>query len=62
MSNRPLSDQIRQGWELASYSSAVGDSAMLEHCFLLRRHGQYKVLRVRKKMMGGGVVGEEIDV
>ena len=62
MSDRPLTDQIRQGWALVSHSSAVGDSAMMEHCFLLQRHGQYKVLRVRKKMMGGGVVGEEIDV
>ena len=62
MSNRPLSDQIRQGWELAGYSSAVGDSGMMEHCFVLHRRGEHKILRVRKKVMGGGVVAEEIDV
>jgi NADH-quinone oxidoreductase subunit E len=32
----------------------VGDSGMMEHCFLLSRRGEHKVLRVRKKMMGGG--------
>ncbi len=62
MSERPLSDLVKQGWEVVSHSSGVGESAMMEHAFLLRRQSQHKVLRVRKKMMGGGLHTEEIDV
>ena len=62
MSDRPLSNLVKQGWEVRHYSCSIGDSGMLEHCFHLARRSENKVLRVRKKVMGGGVVGEEIDV
>lgn len=60
--DRPLSAQLSQGWEVAQYSASLGDSGLLEHCFLLRRSGKCKVLIVRKKMMGDGVVAEELEL
>ena len=33
-----------------------------KHNFLLGRQGQHKVLTVRKKMMGEGVVASELEV
>ena len=60
--NRPLSTLVAQGWEVLQYSAGVGESAMHEHCFLLRKGRDHRILRVRKKMMGGGLVAEEIDV
>ena len=62
MSERPLSALVAQGWEVVDYSAAVGDSGMQEHCFLLRKGRDHRVLRIRKKLMGSGIVGEEIDV
>ena len=62
MSERPLSALMQQGWEVLQYSSGPGESGLHEHCFLLRKGRDHRVLRVRKKMMGGGLVGEEIDV
>jgi hypothetical protein len=58
----PLSAHISQGWEVAQYSASIGNSLMLEHCFLLRRQGKAKVLIVRKKLMGEGVTSEEVDI
>jgi hypothetical protein len=58
----PLSSQISQGWEVSQYSASIGDSGVLEHCFLLRRQGKAKLLMLRKKMMGEGVVSEELEV
>ena len=60
--SRPLSTLVGQGWEVLQYSAGTGESGMHEHCFLLRKGRDHRVLRVRKKMMGGGLVGEEIDV
>jgi hypothetical protein len=60
--NRPLSTLVGQGWEVLQYSASPGDSGMQEHCFLLRKGRDHRVLRVRKKMLGGGVTSEEIDV
>ena len=59
---RPLSALVSQGWEVLQYSATTGESAMQEHFFLLRKGRDHRVLRVRKKMMGRGLVGEEIDV
>ena len=60
--NRPLSALVAQGWEVMHYTSTSGESGMQEHFFLLRKGRDHRVLRVRKKMMGKGLVGEELDV
>lgn len=59
---KPLSAAVTQGWEIANYSASIGDSGMLEHCFLLRRQSRHKVLVVRKKALGQGVHAEEVEV
>ena len=43
---------------------AVTDSSgeTWHHNFLMRRQGQHKVLTVRKKMLGDGVVATEMEV
>jgi hypothetical protein len=35
---------------------------MLMHVFLLQRQREHKLLLVRKKVMGGGVVAQEMDI
>lgn len=62
MTDRALSGLLSQGWELEHYSATAPYGETVHHCFLLRRHGQRKVLSVRKKMMGKGVVVSEMDV
>jgi len=60
---RPLSAAISQGWEVADYSSSFDHSSgAMMHCFLVRRQGKAKVIIVRKKFMGEGVVTEELEV
>ena len=62
MSDKPLSDLVRQGWEMTDFSVATDSAGTQSHCFLLRRQGQHKVLTVRKKMLGDGVVASEMEV
>lgn len=62
MSDKALSAAISQGWELNSYSATAPHAEPLLHCFLLRRSGQWKVLTVRKKYLGSGVVTTEMEV
>lgn len=62
MNEKPLSDLVRQGWEVADFSVATDSSGWQTHCFLVRRQGQHKVLTVRKKMLGDGVVASEMEV
>jgi hypothetical protein len=59
---RPLSALIDQGWELHSYRSTQEEGTMLMHAFLLKRQRDHKLLLVRKKVMGEGIVAEEIDL
>lgn len=60
---RPLSTLRSQGWEVAGYSASMDPgTGMLAHCFLLKRENRSKVLVVRKKMVGEGIVAEEMDV
>lgn len=62
---RPLSQLVSQGWEIVSYSSGQdysnGGSGIMD-CFLLRRQKQHKLLKVRKKYFGQGLVVRELDV
>ena len=62
MSDKALNSLLSQGWELHSYSSTSPHGEPLHHCFLLRRSGQWKVLTVRKKLIGSGVVITEMEV
>ena len=62
MSNKPLSDAVKQGWSVVGYSVTDSSGETWKHNFLLARNGQHKVLTVRKKMLGDGVVAEELEV
>jgi hypothetical protein len=59
----PLSKLLSQGWEVVNYSAALDpNTAMLLHCFLVRKGNQAKVVTVRKKIMGDGLIVEETEV
>ena len=62
MSDKPLSDLVRQGWSVVGYTVTDSGGDVWKHNFLLSRQGQHKVLTVRKKVMGDGVVASELDV
>ena len=63
MSDRPLSSLVAQGWEIVDYSTTDASGTAYQHSLLLRRNGQHKILVLRKKMLGDGiVVEEELDV
>jgi hypothetical protein len=62
MSDKPLSDLVKQGWEVVDFSVATDSAGTQTHCFLVRRQGQHKVLNIRKKMLGGGLVATEMEV
>lgn len=59
----PLSKAIAQGWEVANYSASFDPAVGLPvHCFLLRRQGRNRLLIVRPKMMGEGLVVEHLEL
>jgi hypothetical protein len=61
--DKPLTAFISQGWEVANYSAAADPSSgSLVHSFLMRRQGKSKLVIIRKKMLGEGLVTEELDV
>ena len=63
MSDRPISSLVAQGWEIVGYSTTDASGTTYQHSVLLRRNGQHKVLVLRKKMLGEGiVVDSELDV
>lgn len=63
MSDRPISSLVAQGWEIVGYSTTDASGTAYQHSVLLRRNGQHKVLVLRKKMLGEGiVVDSELDV
>jgi len=62
MSNKPLSDLIATGWTVVSYAATMSEVGYTEHCFHLQKGRENKILRVRKKMIGEGVVAEELDI
>jgi hypothetical protein len=59
---RPLSALLSQGWELQEYRTSQEEGTLLLHIFLLKRQRDHKLLLVRKKVMGTGLVAEELDV
>ena len=62
MSGKPLSALVAAGWEVFQYAASVSEAGVMEHCFLLRKGRDHKVLKVRKKMLGEGLVTEELEV
>lgn len=62
MTDRALTTWLSQGWELENYSATAPYGETVHHCFLLRRQGHRKIVSIRKKMMGKGVVVTEMDV
>ena len=59
---RPLSALLSQGWELQEYRTSQEEGTLLLHIFLLKRQRDHKLLLLRKKVMGTGLVAEELDV
>ena len=63
MTDRPLSNLVKQGWNVVGYSTTDASGTAYQHSLLLHRNGQHKILVLRKKMLGDGiVVEEELDV
>ncbi len=62
MSDTPLSDLVRQGWSVVAYSATDMSGETYQHNVLLNRQGQHRILTLRKKMIGDGVVASEMDV
>lgn len=62
MSNKPLTELVRQGWSVVAYSATDMSGETYQHNVLLTRQGQHKILTLRKKMMGEGIVASELEV
>jgi hypothetical protein len=62
VSNKPLSELVRQGWSVVAYSATDMSGETYQHNVLLTRQGQHKFLTLRKKMMGEGIVASELEV
>lgn len=59
---KPITDLVRQGWEISGYSVCdLGGSAYC-HSVMLTRGELHKVVVIRKKIIGDGIVIEELDV
>ena len=60
---KPLSDLVAQGWEVLGFAgSTSAKTGQPESAVLLRRQRQHKILRIRPRMLGGGIVAEELDI
>lgn len=61
--DRPLSTLVSQGWEIVGFSSGhASDGATSVDNVLLRRQKQHKLLSVRQKFIGEGLVVKEYDL
>ena len=60
--DRPLSALVRQGWEVIHFASNWGNSGMTEQTLLMRRGAEHKLLTIRKKLMGSGLVAEQFEI
>jgi hypothetical protein len=59
----PLSNLLAQGWEVVNYSAALDpNTAMLLHCFLVRKGARAQVVTVRKRILGEGLLVEKTDI
>jgi hypothetical protein len=60
---KPLSALVAQGWEIVGYAGSSDPSnGMHNNSVLLRRQKQHKILRIRNKWLGKGLVVTEIDL
>ena len=60
---KPLSDLVAQGWEVLGFTGTTSSkTGQQESTVLLRRQRQHKILRIRRRMLGAGLVAEEMDV
>jgi hypothetical protein len=62
VSEKPLSELVRQGWSVVAYSATDMSGETYQHNVLLTRQGQHRILTLRKKMMGEGIVATELEV
>ena len=60
--DRPLSTLVAQGWEIVSYASGHDTAGAPVENVLLRRQKQHKILSVRPKALGSGLVVKELDL
>ena len=62
LSDTPLSDLVRQGWTVVGYAATDANGETWQHNVLLTKGGQHRILTLRKKMIGDGIVASEMDV
>lgn len=62
MSEQPLSDLVRQGRPVVGYPVTDSSGETWHHNVLLALNAQHRILTVRKKMIGKGLVASELDV
>jgi len=62
VSDTPVSDLVRQGWSVVGYAATDANGETWHHNVLLTKNGQHRILTVRKKMLGDGLVVSEMDV
>jgi hypothetical protein len=61
--DKPLSTLVSQGWEVVSYASTHDHArGMASDNFLLRRMKSHKLLKIRRKIFGGGFTITEMDI
>ena len=58
---RPLSELVAKGWEVAGFSTTL-ESGAQTMSFLLRRQRQHKVLVVNKRVFQAGFKVKEIEL
>jgi hypothetical protein len=61
--DRPLSTLVAQGWEIVGFSSGhASDGGTPVENVLLRRMKAHKLLSIRQKILGSGLVVKEYDL
>lgn len=61
--DRPLSTLVAQGWEIVGYASGLEPNSHTPvENVLLRRQKNHKILSIRRKTFGGGLVVKEYDL
>ena len=61
-SDKPLSALVAQGWEIVGFAGSTPHQGSTVDSFLLRRMKVHKVLRVRRKVFGGGYSVTEQEI
>ena len=62
--DKPLSTLVSQGWEVVTYASTHdhGRGAWRATTSCLRRMKSHKLLKIRRKIFGGGFTVTEMDI